>query len=332
MLARRRKAGETSSHSPLATGLAYALLILASYKLQSMETGKDTALDPQVARASTPLNVPARSWADIAKAVFNEMQKDRVTAVAGGVTYFGLLALFPTITALVSFYGLYNDRAQAAADLSILSTMIPAGTFSIIEDQVKRIVSGDGVALSFAGLLSIALALWSSNSGMKAMMDALNVAHGVPENRPFLKLNAVSLLFTVSAMVFFLAMIAVIAIVPAILNFFWLGAWAEGLIRFGRWPAVIIVIGLGLSVLYRWGPDLPDGKWRWISPGSVLATLLLVILSIGFSFYAENFGKFNETYGTLGAVIAFMTWLWMSCIVILLGGELNAEMDRRSRA
>jgi len=332
----------------LASAVAYGILLYAGFKLAFSGAGRQTApitltphnSDPSAVTTTLPgkhvgsaksrVDSPGQSWWHIIKALYGEIVRDRVVAVAGGVSYFGLLALFPTVTALVSLYGLLNDRSQAAADLAILANVIPESAFSIINDQVERIVAGDGLALGLASVVSLALALWSSNSGMKAMMDALNVAYGVAESRSFLVLNAVSLIFTLSGIIFVLAMLAMIAVVPALLNFFWLGGSTEWLIWAGRWPLAVIIVALALSVLYRWGASLPDAKWRWISPGSALATVLLVLLSMGFSTYAASFGKFNETYGALGAVIAFMTWLWLSSIVVLAGAEFNAVLDARS--
>jgi membrane protein len=284
------------------------------------------------AAADTPLDIPAEGWWEVAKALYRNVQQDRVLAVAGGVTYYGLLALFPTITALVSFYGLFNDRSEATQDLAMLATVIPPGAYQIVQDQVSRIVSGGGLALGLAGLSSLGLALWSSNSGMKAMIDALNVANRAEERRSFIMLNLVSFAFTLSAMAFLLALLSVIAVVPALLALVRLEAWTGWLIWAGRWPMVAAVVCLALAVLYRWGPNVPDARWRWISPGSVLATVLLSLMSMGFSWYAANFGRFNETYGSLGAAIAFMTWLWLASISVLIGAELNAELDRQSKA
>ena len=265
----------------------------------------------------------------LAKSVYTEIENDRVLAVAAGVAFYGLLALFPAITTLVSFYAMFKDRAAAAADLAKLTSVLPESTVSIVSDQINRIISSGPVSLTVAAGFSLLLALWSSNSGMKAAMDALNVAYGVKETRSFLKLNATSLFFTLSAIVVLLSILAIVAIVPVVLKAVGLGPWMEWLIWAGRWPLLLLAVNLTLAVLYRWGPCMLNAKWRWYSPGTLFASLGFAVLSIVFSIYAANFANYNETYGSLGAVIAFLTWSWLGTVIMLTGAELNAELDRR---
>lgn len=283
-----------------------------------------------VAKVETPADVPARSWWDILKGTVSEVGKDRVLAVAGGVTFYGLLSLFPAITVLVSVYGLFADAQSIGDHLLLLSSFLPEGTMSIISDQVVRITSSDTGELSLALVFGLGVALWSANAAMKALMDALNIAYGVDEKRSFVWLTSVSLLFTLSAIVGLLVMFAVVALVPLVLQMFWLGPTVDFLIWAGRWPAAFALVVAALAVLYKWGPDRHDVKWRWITPGSVVAAVLLLVLSMLFSWYAANFGKFNETYGSLGAVIAFMTWMWLSATIVMVGAELNSEIERKA--
>jgi membrane protein len=261
--------------------------------------------------------------------LYNEVMEDRVLAVAAGVAFYGLLAVFPAITALVSLYGLFNDPSEASQDMAMLTGVLPAEMKAVMSDQVLRITSGSDVTLGFATAISLVVALWSANAGMKAIMDALNGAYGVKERRSFILLNVQSLFFTLSALVFLLIMMAAVAVVPVVLGDVLLSPAVQWLLWAGRWPVLLLLLALALAVLYRFGPDVPDAKWRWISPGSMLATFVLVLLSMLFSFYAASLGKFNETYGSLGAAIALLTWLWLSATIIMLGAELNAEMDRR---
>jgi membrane protein len=285
-------------------------------------------------RRASPRATPA---AEITKesllvSLYTEVTEDRVLAVAAGVAFYGLLAVFPAITALVSLYGLFNDQSEASQDLAALAGVLPAEMMSVITDQVLRITSGSDVTLGFATAISLAIALWSANAGMKAITDALNVAYGVKERRSFIWLNVQSLFFTLSALIFLLIMMAAVAVVPVVLGDVLLSPAVQWLLWAGRWPVLLLLLALALGVLYRFGPDVPDAKWRWISPGSVLATLGLVLLSMLFSYYAASLGRFNETYGSLGAAIALLTWLWLSATIIMLGAELNAEMDRRKAA
>lgn len=265
----------------------------------------------------------------ITMAVFSEIGNDRVLAVAAGVAFYGLLALFPAITTLVSLYGLFKDPSSASADLATLTSMLPQSVVSIISDQITRIINNGSTTLSLAAAVSLLIALWSANSGMKAAMDALNVAYGVKETRSFIKLNAISLFFTLSAVIVLLLIVAAIAVVPVVLSAINMGPLVEWLVWAGRWPLLLVLANLALAVLYRWGPCVPDAKWRWVSPGTILASIGFAVLSVAFSIYAENFANFNKTYGSLGAVIAFLTWSWLATVIMLIGAELNAELDRR---
>jgi len=268
-----------------------------------------------------------RGWWTILKRTFAEVSSDRVLAVAGGVTFYGLLSLFPAITVLVSLYGLISDPASISEHLQMLGTLLPQGALSIIGEQVTRITEGDQSKLSVAAIAGLVVALWSANAAMKAMMDALNIAYGAEEKRGFFKLNLVSLGFTLSAIIALIVLIVAIAAVPLILQLFNIGILADMLLWAGRWPLIFVLMMAGLAVLYRYGPSRPDAPWRWITPGSLFATLGLVVFSMLFSWYAANLANYNETYGSLGAVIGFLTWMWLSAIIVIVGAELNAEID-----
>ncbi len=275
--------------------------------------------------------LPRSGWWPILKRTFSEVSSDRVLAVAGGVTFYGLLSLFPAITVLVSVYGLVAEPDSISRLLQMLGTFLPEGALSIIGEQVTRIARTDQSSLSLAAIAGVLVAMWSANSATKAMMDALNIAYDAEEKRGFIKLNLVSLGFTLTAIAGLIIMIAVVAAVPVILHLFWLGAVADVLIWAGRWPLIFGLILLALAVLYRYGPSRPNVRWRWITPGSFLAAVALVVFSMLFSWYAANVGKFNETYGSLGAAIGFMTWMWLSATIVLVGAELNAEIEREAR-
>ncbi len=268
---------------------------------------------------------------DLVKDVYSEITNDRVLAVAAGVAFYGLLALFPAITTLVSFYGMFNDRADVAEDLATLTSLLPGSAMSIVSDQIVRISDTDAASLSAAAIFSLLIAAWSANSGMKAAMDALNVAYGTRETRSFFRLNALSLFFTLGAILVLLLILTSVAIVPVVLNAVGLGPAMEWLIWAGRWPLLLVLANFALTVLYRWGPCVPASKWRWLTPGSAFASVGFAALSIGFSVYAANFANYNETYGSLGAVIAFLTWSWLGTVIMLTGAELDAELDRRKQ-
>jgi membrane protein len=280
--------------------------------------------------AETPEQIPSKGWKDILWRTYEEMNKDRILAVAAGVTYFGLLALFPAITAFVSLYGLFADATTINDHLTALSGFLPGGATEIIADQVKRINQNSSGALGFAFFTGLAIALWSANAGMKAMFDALNVAYDEEEKRSFIWLNLVSLSFTLGAIAFILLAIAGIVVVPLVLQFVGLGQVTEWILWLARWPALLLGICLGLAVLYRYGPSRDQVEWKWITPGSILAAVVWIGASMLFSWYVANFANYNETYGSLGAAIGFMTWLWLSTTIVLVGAELNAEIEHQT--
>ena len=265
-------------------------------------------------------------WA-IAKSTLSQIGTDRVTAVAGGITFFGLLSLFPALTAFVSIYGLVADPATIAGHLDMLESFLPQGALGIIRDQVQAITSSPGTALSIAGIGGLLVAFYSDNGGMKALLSALNVAFFQTETRGFLKLNLVSMAFTLGGLVMIILMLGVIAIIPILLQMLPLSETTSTWVGLIRWPIMFGVLILALAALYRWGPDAPDSRWRWISPGAVIAAIGLVLTSILFSWYAANFADYNETYGSLGAVIALMMWLWFASTVVLVGAEVNSEIE-----
>lgn len=286
-------------------------------------------VDPGVATARMVTDIPARSWRGVIVNVYKSIDEDRVLAVAAGVAFYALLAIFPAVTTLVSLYGVFNDRAQVAADLASLAVILPEGAVSIISEQAMRIASGAPLSLGFTALFSFMLAIWSANSGMKALIDALNVSYAKRETRTFLRLHLTSFALTMGSLLFLLLMLSAVAVIPAILAFLWLDRWTQWLVWAGRWPIILIMLGVAISILYRWGPNVKSTSWRWYSPGSIFSSIGLLAFSMLFSWYAASIAAFNETYGSLGAVIAFLAWMWLSTVVVLIGAELNAELDRR---
>ena len=293
-------------------------------------TGRATTEKDRGRVAGSPTEIPAQGWKDIVWRAYEEMNKDRILAVAAGVTYFGLLALFPAVTALVSLYGLFADAATINDHLTTLSGFLPGGALDVIGEQVKRITAQGEGTLGFAFFFGLALSLWSANAGMKALFDALNVAYDEEEKRGFIALNLTSLTFTLGAIVFALLAVGGIVVIPVGLKFIGLGSFVEWILWLARWPALLAVIILGLAVLYRYGPSRDKAEWKWITPGSIFAAVVWIVASMLFSWYVGNFGNYNETYGSLGAVIGFMTWMWLSTTIVLVGAELNAEIEHQT--
>jgi len=258
------------------------------------------------------------------------MQSDRLLSIAGGVSFFVLLAIFPAITALVSAYGLLFNPSTIADELSLLNDVVPGNVLAIVHEQASRIAANSGRALSIGIVVGILVSLWSAMSGVKAMIDALNVIYEQKESRSFIKLNLIALVFTLAGFAAFLLAIAAIVVLPLILSPIGLGSLAETLTRIARWPVLLIVLLIGLAALYRYGPDRRAARWQWVSVGSVFAAVTWIVVSFLFSWYLTSFANYNATYGSLGAVIGLMVWLWISTIVVLLGAELNAEIEHQT--
>jgi len=272
---------------------------------------------------------PQASWKDVLVRTYQSLSDDRVLAVAAGVTFYGLLAIFPAIGAIVSLYGLIADSGTIRDNLNLLSNVLPGGAIEIIGDQIGRVSAAGNGALSFSFITSLGIAVWGANAGIKALFDALNVAYGAKEERNFFRLNLVSLTFTLGAIV--LAVIALLAIVvlPVAIHTLGLDAAAAPFLYYGRWPIIWLLIAFALALLYRFGPtDSLDPKWHWITWGSAAASLMWIVASALFSFYAANYGSYNATYGSLGAAIGLMTWMWISATVIIFGAELNSEIEK----
>lgn len=280
--------------------------------------------------AARPTDIPPTGWWAILKRVAAQVSTDRVMTEAAGVTFFSLLAMFPAMAALISLYGLFANPRTVSDHLAAMDGLLPGGGLDIIKEQVKSLTSGEPKKLGFGVLFGFAASLWSANQGIKSLFDALNIVNDEKETRGFLHRTALTLAFTLGALLFIVLALGAVVAVPAILAFVGLGGVLDFILRFARWPLLLAAIGLFLAMIYRFGPSRDAVKWRWVSWGSAFAAVAWVIGSGGFSWYVSNFGSYNKTYGSLGAVIGFMTWIWISTIIILVGGELNAEMEHQT--
>lgn len=280
-------------------------------------------------QAKAPAEIPAKGWKDVAMRTYRDVGENRIMLVSAGVTFFALLAIFPAIAAMVSVYGLVADASTINDNLATLQGVLPSGALDIIGEQVKRLNEKGTATLGLSLLLGIVLSVWSANGGMKHVFDALNIVYNEREKRTFLILNLVSLGFTAGALMFVLCALGAIVVVPIILDSVGLGsnAWWLALLR---WPALFLVVIAGLALLYRYGPSRDAARWRWVTPGSALAAFLWLAGSLLFSWYVANFGKYDQTYGSLGAAIGFMTWIWISTTIVLMGAQVNAEMEHQT--
>lgn len=278
---------------------------------------------------SSPWQLGRASWLELGKRVAREISKDRVTSVAAGVTFFSLLALFPAITALVSIYGLFADQQTVVENLNALQRILPGEAIGLIREQVVKIAEAPAQALGIATVIGLLTALYSSMGGMKALIQALNIAWFQTETRGFVRLNLLALALTLGAILLIITLVVAISVLPAVLQALTGSERVADWARWLRWPLMIAALMVALAVLYRFAPDKDDNAWHWISPGAVVATFGLVVASLLFSWYAANFAHYNETYGSLGAAIALMMWLWIACTVVLVGAEINSEVERQ---
>ena len=280
--------------------------------------------------AETPWQIPWKGWKDIFWRTYQQTGENRLLAVAAGVVFYGLLAVFPALTALVSLYGLFASPAAIGDHLSSATGILPQGSIDILRDHIAQLTSGSGAKLGFGFIFGLAVALWSANAGMKAIMDALNVVYEEQEKRGFIKLTLVSLAFTLAAIGSALLAVGTVVVLPVALNYLGLPNVTDLLLRIARWPLLLILIITGLGLLYRYGPSRRKPRWHWISVGSVIAAVAWLVSSALLSWYLASFANYNATYGSLGAGIGMMMWMWISAIVILLGAQLNSEIEHQT--
>jgi membrane protein len=277
-----------------------------------------------------PFQIPWAGWKDILWRTYVRTGEDRLLATAAGVVFFGLLAVFPAITALVSCYGLFANPSTIGGNLQTLALMLPEGSFQIVQDQIARVLDKGGTALGATFLFGLALAIWSANAGVKAVIDALNVVYEEREKRSFVRLNLISLAFTSGGIAALLLMVSAVVAFPLALDHVGLAPASQLIVSLLRWPLLFLMLLIALGVLYRFGPSRRAARWQWLSVGTLAASLLWIAGSWMLSWYLSNFGNYNATYGSLGAAIGLMMWMWMSAIIVLCGAELNSEIEHQT--
>jgi membrane protein len=281
-------------------------------------------------RAHSPFRIPMAGWKDILWRTYERSNDDRLLATAAGVVFFGLLAVFPAVTALVSSYGLFADPSRIGANLQTLALMLPEGSFQIVQDQIARVLDKGSVALGWTFLFGLTLAIWSANAGVKAVIDALNVVYEEREKRSFLRLNLLSLTFTIGGIAALLLMVSAVVAFPLALDHLALPPDHRFIASLARWPLLFLVLLTALGILYRFGPSRRPARWEWLGIGTLAAALLWIVGSSALSWYLSNIGNYSATYGSLGAAIGLMMWMWMSAIIVLFGAELNSEIEHQT--
>jgi membrane protein len=280
--------------------------------------------------ASRPSAIPARGWRDVALRVKREIKQDDVPLLAAGVAFFALLALVPALVALVSVYGLVADPADIQRNVEDVLAAAPKEVRDLVQSQLSSIVDSSPQGLRLGAIAGLVVALWSASSGMKHLIAAVNRAYDEDETRGFIRLRGLSLILTIGAVVALLVALYVLVVAPNSIS----DGGSMSLLRTTllviRWPLLAIAAMVGVAVIYRYAPSRAEPRWNWVSIGAVFATLVWLAASVGFSIYSANFGRYNETYGALGAVVVMMLWLYISAYAIVAGAELNAEMERQT--
>ena len=298
---------------------------------------QDVAVSQRLAReegrgrqADAPRQLPKAAWRDIATRVAKEVKADNVPLLSAGVAFFALLALFPALVAVVSIYGLVADPSEVTAQVRDLTTALPPEARTLIVDQVGEIAGKTSSALGTSAVVGIALALWSASSGMRWLLSALSLAYDETEGRRFVRLRGTALVLTVAAATAFVANLVLLTASGALARWLGLGRTGELVVGAVRWPVLAVLIGAGLAVLYRFGPDRDQPRWRWVTWGSGIATAVAVLASIGLAAYSALTEGLNKTYGSFVGVIVLMLWLMTTVFAILLGAEVNAEMEHQT--
>jgi membrane protein len=294
---------------------------------QDARTARD---DDRWGRSATrPTEVPARGWRDVLRRVKEEAKRDQVPLLAAGVAFFGLLALIPALVALISLYGLVADPDDIRRQVDDALAAAPTEVRDLIGQQLTSIDdAGKGALIAVIG--GVLLALWSASSGVGHLIDAVNTAYDEDDERGFVRRKGLALLMTVGAIAFVLFAFAGIAVVPALVRAVGLGVVGTVLAEVVRWVILFGGALVALGLLYRWAPDRANARWRWVSPGAIFAAVAWLIASALFSVYVSNFGSYNETYGSLGAIVVVMLWLYLTALVVVLGAELNTELERQT--
>ncbi|MBL8580632.1 MAG: YihY/virulence factor BrkB family protein [Rhizobiaceae bacterium] len=254
----------------------------------------------------------------------------RVMLIAGGVTYYLLLALFPALAAFVALYGFFADPRTIAVHVALLGDMLPSGGLELIRTQLDALAAQDHGRLSFKVAFGLGFALWSTNAGVKAMFDAMNVAYEEVEKRSFIGLTLQSGLFTIVVLFSGIMLIIALGVIPVVLAFVPIDGFTEKVISIGRWPLLVGGAWCTITAIYRYGPSRVRSKWRWLTWGALLATIAWLLTSIGFTHYLRNFANYNAIYGSLGTVIGFMVWVWLSAMILILGAEVNAAIEHKN--
>ncbi|WP_051279572.1 YihY/virulence factor BrkB family protein [Hellea balneolensis] len=288
------------------------------------------AVPPPPCTARSPLEFSARDWWIISKNTWAEIHKDNVAIIAAGVAFFSLLAIFPLITACLSIYGYFADPLQVQGMLQDVNGVLPQDAWEVLNRQITAVIMAPHGRLGLGIAIGLLIALWSAGAGIRAIMRAMNIAYGERETRSFAMFYALAGSMTLSMILFVWIALAIIIGVPAILHVLKLDGAIAAFSRILPWALLISMFGFAAGILYRFGPSRRPAKKRWVFPGILFTTLTWLIISFGFSKFVAAFGNYNAIYGSLSAVIVLLIWFWLTAYTVIIGAELNAEMERHT--
>lgn len=271
-----------------------------------------------------------KGWKDTLTSVKNEIKHDRISMVSAAMAYYILFALVPALTSVVLIYAWVSNPNEIAGHIAKAKEVLPAEMMDTINTQLQALAGNASSRLGFGAIFTVLLSLFAASKGSKAAIEAMNIIHGEEEKRGFFRLNALGMAMTFLGAILAILAMGVIVGIPAVTSFLKIGADLQIIATVGSWFILLGIFSFYLSTLYYFGPNREKRKWKWISVGAVVAAVLWAIVSALFSWYAKEFGNFNKTYGSLGAVIVVMTWFYLSSFVVLLGGEINAVLEERS--
>ncbi len=283
--------------------------------------------DPYGRHATHPHHIPLKGWWQVAQRVWTESARDNLTVVSAGCAFYALFAVVPVLSALIALYGLTANPASVELHFGMLASVLPPQAYDIVIDQIRRVAATSNRSLGWGLALSLGLALWSSSSLTQALFAALNIAYEEPERRTIFQFYSSAFTVAVLGIVSGVLMLFALVYVPILFAYAGYSHTLELVVKVARWPLLALIVLVLLAMLYRYGPCRRKAKWRWVSAGSVFATLLWLAASAGFSFYVANFAHYDRTYGSLGAVIVLLFWLYISFYIVLLGAEINAELE-----
>ena len=290
-----------------------------------------SSIDERGRQATKPTEIAWRGWYDIGRRVAANVQRHNISLIAAGVALFMMLSIFPALNVAVSLYALVSSPQDIISHLEPLRQLLPEQAFETLTDQLTELAASEGATLNVTLVASLIVWFWVARKGAKALITACNIVYDEYEKRPFWRLLLVAFLFTLVGILGFVVLALLAIVLPLVLGMLPMGEFVERLLTILRWPILAMLFILVLQCVYRYAPNRKNAKWRWVSVGAVISTVLWIAASVGFSLYVQNFTNYNETYGAIGSVIILILWFYISAFVVLLGAEINAEMEHQTK-